>query len=437
MDYFSHLNSHNTKVTIKPLGVVELKYISGGDSIKFSEILSEKVSPKILTEKILFNQLLTPKITFDELRGLQPQQMEKMADAFVKNESHTFAYYKSTGSPYEDFIKALKVYQQKELEDFSKSFKPLIASTQLVFQDFNKNYASIISQSLTGSSAISSALSEISKINSLATSNLVAGVADAIKPAIEQLGSVANSIAQSLVPQIEIWQTWANKNQSLFEGTAKIWTDYNKQYNVAEKKAAAVLKKYKWFVSPSVPVTLIFEVQKLDKKPGRHDKAVNEFFIGYFEANSWRNLENMVSGWSKKPLFKKRYKIISDCLETVKVSSKTNVNISSVVLPTLIIQIDGILNDYMTLKGLAARGYNDRNAVLRANRPRILSPDLDNLASDIFLNILFQQSFPGVPLATPFNFNRHKILHAENTKYGRKDYLVRAFMVLDLLASLS
>ena len=71
---------------------------------------------------------------------------------------------------------------------------------------------------------------------------------------------------------------------------------------------------------------------------------------------------------------------------------------------------------------------------LSKSKPKVLTTQLDDLANDIFLNILFQRSQKGKPLATPFSFNRHKIIHGESIKYGRKDYLIRAFMVLDLLA---
>ena len=60
-----------------------------------------------------------------------------------------------------------------------------------------------------------------------------------------------------------------------------------------------------------------------------------------------------------------------------------------------------------------------------------------DLANEIFLNILFQIAYPGKPLKTPFTFNRHKIIHGEYLKYGRIDNTIRAFLILDFLATLS
>jgi len=202
------------------------------------------------------------------------------------------------------------------------------------------------------------------------------------------------------------------------------------------------------FITPSFPITFIFEVMKLDKEKGRHDKAVNRLFVEYFEAEDWRNLRIMVNDWKANSLLKKRHKILTDCVNTVRVASKKGINEANPVLPTLITQIDGALTDYLNSKGLQwGSDYDDwtkartgnvrkigRIAQFKNAKPKVLTTSLDDLASDIFLNILFQTSYKGKPLATPFNFNRHKIIHGESVKYGRKDYLIRAFMVLDLLA---
>jgi hypothetical protein len=137
-----------------------------------------------------------------------------------------------------------------------------------------------------------------------------------------------------------------------------------------------------------------------------------------------------------------------DCVVAVKMASKKGINEANVVLPTLITQIDGALTDYLNSKGLQwDSDYDDwvdtrtgkvrkvgRKTQFKNAKPKVLTTPLDDLANDIFLNILFQRSQKGKPLATPFNFNRHKIIHGESVRYGRKDYLIRAFMVLDLLA---
>lgn len=57
--------------------------------------------------------------------------------------------------------------------------------------------------------------------------------------------------------------------------------------------------------------------------------------------------------------------------------------------------------------------------------------------NDIFLNVLFQKTMPGEDYKTSIHFSRHKILHGENFRYGRKDYTMRCFMILDFLYEIS
>ncbi len=158
----------------------------------------------------------------------------------------------------------------------------------------------------------------------------------------------------------------------------------------------------------------------------------------------------MVRNWKNKALLKRRYKILMDCVVFIKIAGKRRINSANAVLPTLITQIDGALSDFLDSKHIQWDcDYDDwvdlktgkirkvgRKTQYKNSKPKVLSHSLDDLANDIFLNILFQKSQSGKPLNTPFNFNRHKIIHGESVKYGRKDYLIRAFMVLDLLAHL-
>ena len=255
-------------------------------------------------------------------------------------------------------------------------------------------------------------------------------------------------ITNSLKPQIDYWNRWAELNKSVFDDIGKFWKDFQKKYDIAEQAAVKVLQKYKWFITPSIPVTFVFEMMRIDKKKGRQDKAINKLFIGYFSANQWGNLKVMVSGWENKPLLKKRMSILKNCVNTLENSSGKKGNPVTVVLPTLITQIDGLLTDYLSTKGIQwDSAYEDfvqngklkkvgRKSRFNTNRSKSMTTKLDELANDIFLNILFQRSQKGQPLKTPFSFNRHKIIHGESTNYGRKDYLIRAFMIIDFLAHL-
>jgi len=441
------LNSHNTKTKSETLGGVELKYVSYGDSIEFAKILQETTKDRDFVAKILFHQLVKPKISFGDFQKTSDVELEALAKAFVKNENHTFKYFQDTGDYFKDFKKALVVGHEKHIEELRKTFEPIIKSAQETLTAFSKNYASVIQQAIDGTSYIQESMRGLAQVVQQ-VSDTQRRLFESIKPAVEQYQAIAKIIAESLCPQIDFWQKWTEQNKKVFDSFSKYWADFQKTYNIAEQKAVGVLQKYKWFITPSFPMPFIFEVVKLDKKKGRQDKAVNGLFIKYFEAKNWQNLEGMVNDWKNKPLLKKRYKILADCVEVVKIASKKDVNGANVVLPTLITQIDGALTDYLNSKNIQWDcDYDDwidrktgkvkkigRKTQFKNSKPKVLTTQLDDLANDIFLNILFQRSQKGKPLATPFSFNRHKIIHGESIKYGRKDYLIRAFMVLDLLA---
>ena len=55
--------------------------------------------------------------------------------------------------------------------------------------------------------------------------------------------------------------------------------------------------------------------------------------------------------------------------------------------------------------------------------------------NDIFLDVLFQHTRYGEDYSS-IHFSRHKILHGENKRYGRKEYVIRCFMILDFLSEL-
>jgi len=441
------LDKNNTRTQLESLGAVELRYISLNDSIEFARLLQEESVDRDFVSQILYRQLIKPEITFADFQKLSDKDIEELARAFVKNEGYTFQYFQETGDFFKDFKRALAVGREKHAEELVKTLQPIIKPAQEALSAFNKNYAPLIQQTIAGASYIRESLQQIASIaNQIGDTQR--RIIESMKPAIEQYLSLVKTITESLRPQIDIWQRWVEQNKGIFDKFSGYWAEFQRQYNVAEQKAVEVLQKYKWFITPSFPIPFIFKVMELDETKGRHDKAINSLFIEYFEANSWQNLEIMASGWKKNPLFKKRYKILMDCIEAVKMASKKGINEANVVLPTLITQIDGVLTDYLNLKGLQwDSDYDDRvdtrtgkvrkigrKTQFKNAKPKVLITPLDDLANDIFLNILFQTSQKGKPLKTPFNFNRHKIIHGESVRYGRKDYLIRAFMVLDLLA---
>ena len=430
-----NMSNNNTKTKINSLGEVELKWISLGDVKKCAKFLEQNYSDKGFTLQILFHQLIKPKIKFNTFKKLSDKEIVKLGKAFIKKEDYFFKHFQDTGDFFQDFRKAIKTQNEKFIEKLGNTFEPIIKSTQDMLTSFNNNYASVVQPALYLSSYIQDTMRQFSFVAKQAQ-EVQLKVTASLKPIIEQFSATALILTESIKPQIDFWQKWAEQNKSIFDSISINWSEFQNRYHIAESKAVLVLQKYKWFISPNMPIDFIFKVVQLGQRNGRQDSAINKLFVDYFSQNNWQNLEAMRKNWKKNPLFKKRTKIIHDCIKTLK-TAKIKTNAINVVLPTLIAQIDGFLTDYLDSKNISGRTYAEKKLQFKKNNIKPISSDLNELANEIFLNILFQHSQKGKPLKTPFNFNRHKIMHGESTNYGRNVYLIRSFLIIDFLISLN
>jgi hypothetical protein len=78
-------------------------------------------------------------------------------------------------------------------------------------------------------------------------------------------------------------------------------------------------------------------------------------------------------------------KILMDCLHTLKCLQGSHTNASNVIIPTLISQIDGILSDYLSSKGMSGKyTYEDKKIKFRKIKNQVLTDELDNIFNDIF-----------------------------------------------------
>lgn len=230
---------------------------------------------------------------------------------------------------------------------------------------------------------------------------------------------------------------WVEASQVTLGPWLRRLAEAAKQYQIVLDEVVPVLEKYKWFVTPSLPLPFVFYVVKEGRKRGRRDRDINRLFVDYFAAEDWRALRKMVDGWESNALFGKRLPILRDCVSVLRAAERGRFNAANVVLPTLLAQIDGLLSDYLDAKGVKRSAkYREKKSQFRKLKSESLPAGLEERACFVLLEILYQQALPGVKLKTRFNFNRHKIMHGEVVRYGRKDYVIPAFLVLDHLAHL-
>lgn len=431
----SELDYSNTKVKLKSLGTVELKCISCGDIKFYVENLSKVKNDREYVSRVLYHQVISPKMSLTKFSNITSNELIKLARKFVGHERHAFKYFKETNETefFTNFREAIKTCYQKLIKNLQDVFEPMIESSKKVFEKFNIQYGGIIKQGFDSTSYITEASKEISTIaEEFRESQL--RIAESLKPAIEQYQHISRIFSEVLTPQINIWQNWAEQNRIIFDRHTKFWQNFQNQYKISGQEAIKILRKYKWFISPSLPINIVFEVVKIGSKDGNQRKAINRLFIDYFSSNKFKNLDLLVEKWETNIIFRTRMKIFKDCILIMK-NAKGKYNSSNLVIPTLISQIDGIRIEFMDRNGLSFRARD--NVWKGWFKNQTLDQDFFDLANDIFLNILFQKSQPGEPLDTPFAFNRHKIMHGECLSYGRIDNTIRAFLILDLLATLS
>ena len=443
--FINDLKKNEIRLKHKILGEFRLKYISTGDAISFFKILSEKkLSDREFVIKILHNQIIKPRVKFEEFKKLSDKDLIKIARVFIKNETHTFQYFKDTGDFFKDFRFAIKTYKEKQYEQIKNIIDPKIKYIKDILNTFSKRFALSIALNPDLRLNINKCLQGIEKISKKLEKVQLRNLSN-LKLLTEEYYSFAYNINEYLKPSIFIWQKWLDKYKpTIFDDIFKTLEKFSQKYKIAETKVIKILKKYKWFISPSMPTSFIYEAVQIGRKRGNQRGAMNKLFVEYFSKNNFKNLKNLIEGWKNNNIFKPRMKILRDCISTLK-SVKRPSNPSNLVIPTLIAQIDGIQTEFMEQSGLhydvrKIGWINKSGKKIKKKewlKKQTLNSELLDIANDIFLNILFQKAHPGQPLTTPFTFNRHKILHGEYLRYGRIDNTIRAFLILDFLSSVS
>ena len=188
---------NNTKLELEGFGMIELKYISIGDLGEFLEII--------------YHQLINPKISMDEFSRVSDSDLIKISGAFIeKHRGYEFKYFNDTGDFFKDFLNALKIANEKQSEEFKKTLVPVIKSVQETLTAFNKDYGSLIQQTIGAVSYINKSLLGISNIAEQ-FKDVQLKAAESLKPMIEGCQSFAR-IVESFRPQIDFWQKWTEQN---------------------------------------------------------------------------------------------------------------------------------------------------------------------------------------------------------------------------------
>src|SRR5258708_20823989 len=106
-------------VSLDSVGEICLRILLAGDL----QYLFDTVARKNLTNKefvlaILFQQLITPKITAEAFREISDEDLKKLAAVFIEHEAYIFKEYIDTVDIFADFRRPITEYFEEEESRF-------------------------------------------------------------------------------------------------------------------------------------------------------------------------------------------------------------------------------------------------------------------------------------------------------------------------------
>jgi hypothetical protein len=366
------------RISVNSLG--ELRF-RGMQNMSFSLLKYAAINknPRDYVITILHRQLISPQLSIPELEVMSDVELRGLTKSFLEAHQGIHEYFQETddGETYKNFQEAIDTYLQGQ---FRKA------------------------------------------LNALPT---------AASPVQNQLQALASQMAGIMAPlQERIAQQVLQFKSGLYPFIATLAKFY-----IAMGKSLPLLKKYDWFVCPSLQPSLLIEIVNVEESTEDEElkqKQINRLFVDYFKDNEYENLRDLVGSWADKPLFKARIEIIRDCLSALTNGHDEHAT-GNVIIPTLIVQIEGLSKAYLP-DPLPKHWRKALGRELRKNKKEdSVIDDIVFLAMDYFEEILFK-STRGKPPEKPITFNRHMILHGESLDYGSIENIIRAFMILDFLA---
>lgn len=217
-------------------------------------------------------------------------------------------------------------------------------------------------------------------------------------------------------------------------------------YQLKHNTLIQVLNDYQWFVTPEMPIDFLLELVNISETNGPRErrKKINKHFFNYFADNDYENLKGLVEKWESSKKFKPgRLKIIKDCLNVIIISKNGKIP-STLIVPTLIAQIEGMQTEFLLKNDfkISKRQFihpdtGKKRWPHEAWKDTYVPEDVFSLiTNEIILDVLFASVYPGEPIKTPINFSRHKIMHGEHVNYGTVPNTLRTFIIIDFLHNL-
>jgi len=449
--------NHTTR-KIDGLGNVTLSYLTIGDirdAYKSIEDIDEKEKPTKFSNFILSRTIIEPIISSDDIDTLEAKTLNELVD-FVVDSIDILDYFTQTStelSHRERFYIAFNNHEKEYFDNLRQIIKP----------QFDKFYKSINKQHLESFKRLSNSLLVSQNIFekytlpklTFSASNFsiptidekfydnVLKISNNIVRVSEQTTSTFQNFVKSVEPFLKEADNFTkhfSSNLAAINISFKDTVDIGIFENLIkgfkkQKDLVDACKASGWPFAPSMPTELRGKIVQLYREgKGRY---ISRSIIAYYEKNDYQNLKMMVCSWENNDLFQPRMHILRDALEA-HCSKKYTLSV-----PTLIPQIEGIMNDYVHSNGLivklgkikevyeAAIGEEDEYGL---SGWVIASTVLYHLQNNTYVYTKFEDE-----IRKPINsrqVSRHTVSHGISPNYNKKIHSLKAFLVLDAISGL-
>jgi len=455
------MNDENEKFYIESLGLeIRLRPYSLDDYFRLTKDEDIPLPEKARVKKILYDHMISPPVEFEEFEEISDINLEDLGSKFLNNNFDSELEYSDGEDFYHFFLRVISNEENKFRKNLQNTVSPILQSNIKFVNNLMKTIEPLLKSSIILRQPQIDLIVDIQRewIANIAQSIILPNldIISSLESFSTLISSLNQHVTESVQHQVNYLIDWFDSHDAIFAPFRQYWQSFEEEYKITEERAVEILSKYHWFFSPSMPFSLLDKIVKVDEKGGSNlHREINYLFYEYFKENHRSNLQNMVNSWEDIPLFSgKRFKIITDCVDVIMFCDSTGNNAANVVVPTLITLIEGIMCDYLEMHGLSWNlneyGWidlkthdllKDKNGnklkpkdIIKDLKPKTMPSLLDDLASELAFDILFQRAYRGAVPEKEILFSRHKIMHGENIYYGRKDYMIKVLIILDFLA---
>lgn len=224
---------------------------------------------------------------------------------------------------------------------------------------------------------------------------------------------------------------------------ARTVDDFVRQSNNLAKDTGPYLCEAGFWVVLSSPLSLLRALRELIEEGEVTPEKVRQLFVDFYSANDFYYLKLMVQDWENHKAFSGRMEVISDALDA-HIDGKYTLSI-----PAILPIIEGILTEILGkrdrkmeewAKNAIEEYYTDylqeasRDAVIAYITGAALYVAIppQYFTSERYVEWLKQHGMVESQV-----LQRHAILHGVQKDYASKENSLRAFLLLDILASLS